>query len=372
MTLAVLIFSAFRRRPLRVLLTLCGVGIAVGTFLSFLGLSRGLERGWQGVYERSGTDILVAQENVMASAIDETVGDEIARLPGVRAVAALLVELSSVEGRPGVPLTGWHADAFTLKGLAVRGRRFAGGAPEVLMGANAARLLGKEIGDRVQISGEVFQVTGIFESPNVWELESIYLPMERLQRLMGRRGIVTAFHVSVARGRDPATTPSAIQAVANLIKARLPRLAVQGTGEFVRQNAIIAMAQATAWGTSAIALVVATLGVVNTMSMAVLERTREIGLLRAVGWRRRRVLGLLLWESVILTAGGGVLGILFGLAGLRALAQVPTMRLIAIAHLTVDLYLQALVLAIGVGIVGGFLPAYRAARISPVEALRYE
>jgi len=371
-TLFTLILSAFRRRPLRSLLTVCGVGIALGTYLSFQTLARGLEDGWKGTYVRSGTDIIVSQDNVFFGAVEERLGGEIRKVPGVRSVTPLLWGLSTVDARQGTPLVGWQAGAFALATLEVRGRLFTAGAPEALLGAYVARRLGKQVGDTITIGGERLTVVGIFTTPNILELEAVYVPLSILQRLRGTPGIVGAFYVAVERTGDAQATRAAIDRVVHEVQARFPKLAAYRTEDFARNNEIIGMARATAWGTSVIAFGVAMLGVVNTMSMAVLERTREIGLLRAVGWHRRRVLTLLLWESVVLTTTGGCVGILLAIAGLRGLTQVPRMRLIAITGIPPDLYLQTLILGVVLGVLGGLLPAYRAARIAPVEALRYE
>ncbi len=371
MTLRTLVLSAFRRRPIRSLLTVCGVGIAFGAFLSFQSLSRGLQANWEGAYERSGTDIVVAQDNVFFSAIDMRIGEEIRHLPGVAAVAPILWGLSIVDGQSGTPLTGWDPEAPVLATLSIRGRRFGTAAPEALLGVNIARRLHKDLGDTVTIGGERLRVVGVFTSTNVLELEGVYVPLALLQKLRGNPGIVGAFYVSVARtGDEPATL--AIDRALTRIQTRFPRLVAHRTAELSRNNEVINMARATAWGTSVVAFGMAILGVVNTMSMAVIERTREIGVLRAVGWGRRRVLTLILWEAVSLTAAGAGLGIVLGLTGLRVLAQVPLMRLLAVSKVAPDLYLQTIALAIPLGLLGGWLPAYRATQVSPVEALRYE
>jgi putative ABC transport system permease protein len=361
MTLFTLALSAFRRRPLRSGLTICGVGIALATFLSFQSLFRGLEASWTGGYLRAGTDIIVAQDNVFFSAIDQRLGDEIRGLEGVRAVGPLLWSLSAVEGRPGTPLVGMQAGSFELSNLDVRGRRFRATAHEALLGAYAARRLGKDVGDTITVDGARLAVVGVFTAVNIIELESVYVPLDLLQKLRGTPGIVGAFDVAVVRTSDAAATRARIDAVLRAIHTRFPTLVAYRTEDFAHNNEVMNVARAISWGSAVIALGVAILGVVNTMSMAVLERTREIGLLRAVGWCRRRVLTLLLGESLLLTtAGSGVL------------AQVPRMRLVAITQIPFQLYLETLLLGLLLGVLGGVLPAYRAARIEPVEALRYE
>ena len=123
---------------------------------------------------------------------------------------------------------------------------------------------------------------------------------------------------------------------------------------------------------SVLAIAVGGLAVLNTMLMSVLERTREVGILRALGWRRRRILGLILREALIIGLLGGGAGILaaFGLTALMGMAP-----LVGDAFTPLwepDVLARAILVAITLGLAAGIYPAYRATRMQPVEALRYE
>jgi putative ABC transport system permease protein len=110
----------------------------------------------------------------------------------------------------------------------------------------------------------------------------------------------------------------------------------------------------------------------NTMVMSVMERTREIGVLRALGWRKRRVLWMIVRESVALSLLGSAAGVAVGLALGLLLNQVPAMQGFLRLRYSVELFAQAIGTALILGVVGGVYPAWRASRLQPVEALRYE
>jgi putative ABC transport system permease protein len=119
-------------------------------------------------------------------------------------------------------------------------------------------------------------------------------------------------------------------------------------------------------------VLIGSLGMLNTMLMSVLERTREIGVLRALGWRRRQVLEIILQESLILGLLGGALGTLLGL-GLTSLLRFAEGLVGAFDPIyTPQIFVQAAAVALLAGAVGGLYPALRATYLRPVEALRYE
>jgi putative ABC transport system permease protein len=134
----------------------------------------------------------------------------------------------------------------------------------------------------------------------------------------------------------------------------------------------VALAHAAAWGTSSVALLIGILGIANTMAMSVFERTREIGILRALGWKRWRVLLLIQSEAAVLGFAGGILGIAVGSGALCALALLPQTASIASASLPPLLLVEALGIALLAGLVAGAIPAWRGAGLSPVEALRHD
>jgi putative ABC transport system permease protein len=110
----------------------------------------------------------------------------------------------------------------------------------------------------------------------------------------------------------------------------------------------------------------------NTMLMSVLERTREIGVLRALGWQRRQVVGMILKESLVLGLVGGVCGILLGMGLVWAVKLIPFVGGMLEPHYGAALLARAVIVALVAGTIGGLYPAWRATRMRPVEALQYE
>jgi putative ABC transport system permease protein len=110
----------------------------------------------------------------------------------------------------------------------------------------------------------------------------------------------------------------------------------------------------------------------NTLLMSVLERTREIGVLRALGWRRRHVLGMVLQEALVLGAVGGSVGVAIGLGLTWLVTLIPGLFGSIEPVYSPELFVQAVVVALGAGLLGGLYPAWRATRMHPAEALRYE
>jgi putative ABC transport system permease protein len=156
------------------------------------------------------------------------------------------------------------------------------------------------------------------------------------------------------------------------IEAALPGLNAQLASERAANNQFVTLAHAVAWGTSSIALLMGILGIANTMAMSVFERTREIGILRAIGWKAWRVVLLIQTEAMVLGLAGGILGILAGWGGLRLLAVLPQTASFVSASLSPLHLVESLGISVVSGLVAGAYPAWRGAHLSPVEALRHD
>jgi putative ABC transport system permease protein len=134
----------------------------------------------------------------------------------------------------------------------------------------------------------------------------------------------------------------------------------------------IRAARSFAWLTSAIALLVGSIGMLNTMMMAVFERTKEIAMLRALGWRRRRIVGMILGESLLLSFVGALIGICAAIWLVHWLSQLPASGRMVSGEVHLSVVLLGVLMAIALGLLGGILPSLKAARLLPVEGLRHD
>jgi putative ABC transport system permease protein len=162
------------------------------------------------------------------------------------------------------------------------------------------------------------------------------------------------------------------QAMVEKINQQFPDVYAALVGQFADQLPDMQNSNSMMAGISFLAIAVGGLGVLNTMLMAVFERTREIGVLRALGWRRRGILEMILREALILGILGGIAGILFAL-GLTGLLQQDEMIGSFVTPVwTGAIFARAILVSLSLGLLGGLYPALRATRLLPVEALRYE
>jgi putative ABC transport system permease protein len=361
------------RRRLRTLLTLCGIGMAVGAFVGLVGFSSGFEQQWERIYSSSGTDFAVIHGTLLNSSLDESITAKLKDLPVVAKASPGIFNLMDLTPEVNALAYAWRADAFQLDSLKLlAGRRFRDGHPEVMLGDLLAQYLKKNPGDTLEIQGKVFTITAIYHSASALEANAVIMPLDQLQELNSLQGKVSTIDVRLRPAPTGESWEHYLKRARAEIEAILPGLRAIPAAERARDNQFVKMAKASAWGTSSLALLIGILGIANTMVMSVFERTQEIGILRALGWKRGHVLALIELEAAVLGLAGGILGIVLGWCALNVLAALPQTSSFVSASLRWPLLAQALAIAVLAGLIAGAIPAWRGARLSPMEALRHD
>jgi putative ABC transport system permease protein len=423
MTFGVLVRETFRgarqalvANRLRTMLALLGIVIGVATVVAMVslinGFRRSFERGIQSfssntIYVRPfrpGVAILGGLPDSLRRRRGFTPGDAEAILQRAPAVADISpVKLFEGDLRLAYRDRGTRAtstfgtdDRFLrTRGFDVRRGRFFTAeevrrhASVVVLGQDTHETLFRDasgIGLTVRVGGKPFTVVGVFEPKGrflgsnlddvaclPWTTgDKYWAPGPRAPPWFSRKGEMFLDAVPVSAER----TELAIRQIRDVLRLRRHLRADRPDDfEVFSDDALLAIYQAITGGISllmfvisAISLLVGGIGVMNIMLVAVTERTREIGLRKAVGAPRRAILAQFLIEAVLLTVAGGALGILLG-GGVsllvRGLSGLPT-------YVSPGSVVAAVVVSTAVGLFCGLYPAMRASRLDPVESLRYE
>lgn len=361
------------RRRLRTVMTLCGVGMAIGAFVGLVGFSRAFEQEWLRIYSSSGTDIAVIEGTFLSTSLDESAGEKLKALSTVEKATPVIYNMMDLTPEVNALAYGWKADSYEFQSLKIlSGQIFHDGQPQVMLGDLLAENLKKQPGDSLEIQGSPFTVCAIYHGSSALEADAVILPLDQFQKLSSLQGKVSTIHVRLRPAPAGESAESYLKRAQAQIETALPGLRAVPAAERASNNQLVRMAHASAWGTSSIALLIGILGIANTMAMSVFERTREIGILRALGWKRWQVLVLIQLEAAVLGLGGGVLGIAAGWGALHLLATLPQTASIVSASLPLPLLAEALGIAVLAGLTAGAYPAWRGAQLSPVEALRHD
>ncbi|MBN9422927.1 MAG: peptide ABC transporter permease [Candidatus Accumulibacter sp. 66-26] len=392
-----LALRAITAQRLRSFLTLLGIAVGVAAVILLTSIGEGIHRFVLGEFAQFGTNVIAvtpgkvktagpAPTGIPTSVRPLTLDDARAleRLAHVGAVTPIVSGNSEISANGRLrraTVYGTSADMPRAFGIKVQSGQFLPAEDAesarslVVLGAKLkSELFGaaNPLGARLRIGNLQFRVIGVLESKGQFlgvDLDdTAYIPAGRALELYNRDGLV---EIRVAYGEG---TPAA--GVAAAIKATL--LARHGREDFTITTQedmlrtlsnildILTMAVGALGG---ISLLVGGVGIVTIMTIAVTERTGEIGLLVALGAPRRTILGLFLGEAVALSTLGGALGLVLGIG----LAQLIHLLLPALpVHTPLSFVALAEGIAIAIGLLAGVLPARRAARLDPVEALRAE
>lgn len=367
------IWKNLRRRRLRTLLTLGGISMAVGAFVGLVGFSRSFEQQWTQIYSSSRTDIAVIHGTFLNTSLDESATDKVKVLPLVAEAAPAIINEMDLTSDQNALVYGWKASEYQIDSVKiVSGQRFHDGQPQVMLGDVLAQELKKKPGDTLEVEGTTFTVTGVYHGASALEADAVIMPLDELQLLSSVEGKVSTIDVRLKPAPSGEAWDHYMKRAQAQIEAALPGLRAIPAAERASDNQFVKLAQASAWGTSTLALLIGILGIANTMVMSVFERTQEIGTLRALGWKRQQILALIEVESATLGLGGGFLGLLLGWFALRVLASLPQTASFVSANLEWPLLMQAMVIAVLSGVIAGAVPAWRAGKLSPVDALRHD
>jgi putative ABC transport system permease protein len=367
------VWKNLQRRRLRTLLTLCGIGMAIGAFVGLVGFSRAFEQAWLRIYSSSGTDISVIQGTFLSTSMDESDAAKLLALPTVAQVAPVIYNMMDLTPEVNAITYGWKADSYQFEPVEIlSGRRFQDGQPEVMLGKLLAEDLKKKPGDTLEIQGSTFTVCGIYHAGSALQEDAIIMPLDQLQKLSSLQGKVSTLDVRLRPAPAGVAPDEYLRRAQAQINAALPGLRAEPAAERASNNQLVQLARASTWGTSAIALIIGILGIANTMAMSVFERTREIGILRALGWKSWQVVALIQFEAAALGLGGGLMGIIMGWGALHLLAAMPQTASLVSVSVPPPLLAEAMGIAMLAGLTAGLLPAWRGARLSPVDALRHD
>jgi putative ABC transport system permease protein len=398
-------FSAVTANKVRSSLTILGIVIGIGSVIAMVSIGQGAQNSVQSSIQSIGANLLTVAPGVQrggaggpvssgrgsAQTLTQTDSDAIAKLSGVKAVSPELnsrLQVTAKGKNTNTQVTGATAVYFTVHNVeAAAGSLFNASqvqtAERIAIIGPSVRddLFGTDVADptgqTIKINGLEFKIIGMtkskggtgFQNPD----NAIYVPLTSAQRYLSK----TTYLGSIAvQAQDANVMTQLQQDITSLLLTRHHITdPTQADFNVINQADIVATASSVTSifttllaSVAGISLLVGGIGIMNMMLTTVTERTREIGLRKAIGAQRGDITMQFLAEAVLLTLLGGLLGILLGWSLSWGVAH--------FASITTKVSLNSILLAIGVsggiGIIFGYYPARRAAKMNPIEALRYE
>lgn len=394
--------SNLRHRKLRSWLTVMGIFIGIAAVVSLISLGQGLQNYIHQQFEQMGGDKIIVQAKTIGppgSATNEGVILKekdvklIKNIAGVEDAVGILMKSEPVaykEEKEVVMLYGLNEEYLELFGEIDMTKTLAGrqlkntDRYKAVVGYN--HLFGElwekpaALGSKLSLEGKQFEIIGaIKKQGNPFDDNSVWLKKEVLAELAGIKDEESMIAAKTEKGYDT-------EKVAEEIKRKLRKereekegqetFSVQTSGQLLQTfGNIFLVVQAVFVGIAAISLVVGGIGIMNTMYTSVLERTKEIGIMKAVGARNSDVLLIFLMESGLLGLVGGAMGVMIGV-GIGKLVEVIAAKAFGSGLIQAAfpwyLIVGALAFSFFVGSFAGLLPAMQASRMRPVDALRYE
>lgn len=359
-------------KKLRLAFACIAVGIGVLAVVAFSIVNRSLRASELAIMQTGRADFTIAQKGVadlLNSNVDSSVLARIARDPRVASATGVLVGTTKLDSANPLFLEiGINPAELANFGVTVvAGRPFApSAADELMLGYRAAGNLHKQVGDTLTVDSTPYRIVGLYSTGQPLGDTGAMFPLVPFQAVQRQAGEVSLIFVLARPGTD-------IGALRASIERDNPQLVtVRTTADFGRADRSLALISAAERGSTILAIVVGAIIVMSTMMMAFVERTREFGILAAVGWSRTRVLSLVIAEALAIGLLGAALGVALSFAATSVLGQVP--GLVGILHpvYTADAFWRALYTAAAMSLLGGAYPALRAAALSPLDALRHE
>ncbi len=398
-----LAFNNLKRRRLRSWLTILGIFIGIAAVVSLISLGQGLQSFIHEQFEQVGGDKILISPKTLTGMSGSATEEELVLTENDLEAVRRVTGVEGAEGavtRNGVVNYKKESEVVTVAGLneeyieifgdidalkIIEGRQLRDSdKSNAVVGYNHVfgDLWDKDfkVGDNLEIKGKKFEVIGVLKKQgNPVDDNAVWMEKETFRNLFDvgdNEGIIT---VKVKESFDP-------EKVAENIKEELreTRDEEEGQETFSVQTFsqllqtftdIFAVVQAVLIGIAAISLLVGGIGIMNTMYTSVLERTKEIGTMKAVGAKNSDILWIFLFESGLLGLVGGAIGIALGIGIGKAVEYIATAQL-GTPYLTavfgLPLIIGSLVFSFVVGCLSGILPALQAAKLKPAVALRYE
>jgi putative ABC transport system permease protein len=390
---------------LRASLTILGIVIGVAAVIAMVSVGRGAQATITDSINGIGTNLVfvfrggsqdVRNPKPITLADAEAIADPF-QAPSVVAVAPVIQDSGKVtfeRESTTTSITGVTPDYAPVRKYSLTEGDFIsqdemlGQASVAVLGSDVAdKLFGRQnglVGETIRIENQPFRVIGVLQPKGGSSFSNadnlVMVPFSTAQARLIHHNTADQVDLLLVEAVNPKAVPSATDEVAQILRSR-HRTAI-GADDFtiLTQQDFLSTASTITnvltiflGGVAAISLLVGGIGIMNIMLVSVTERTREIGLRKAVGAHKMDIMIQFLTESAVLSLIGGVIGIIFGYAIAFAVGQIAQANNAEISpSIGIDIILIATLFSTAVGVFFGLYPANRAANLEPVEALRYE